>query len=103
MDFRRSSSLRTISEHSFCSAEPVHAVVQRGIDQAAGALKSRHTAECSIIAPLLSERRSAMATELSGKRIAILATDGFEQIELTSPREALEKAGAKCVVIAPKG
>jgi len=25
-----------------------------------------------------------------------------EQIEMTSPREALEKAGAKCVLIAPK-
>ena len=40
--------------------------------------------------------------DLKGKRVAILATDGFEQIELTSPREALEKAGAKCVVISPK-
>jgi len=40
--------------------------------------------------------------ELQGKRIAIIVTDGFEQIELTSPREALEKAGAKCVLIAPK-
>ncbi|MGZ4778386.1 MAG: type 1 glutamine amidotransferase domain-containing protein [Thermoanaerobaculia bacterium] len=43
-----------------------------------------------------------MAANLNGKRVAILATDGFEQIELTSPREALEKAGAKCVVISPK-
>ena len=33
------------------------------------------------------------------KRIAILVTDGFEQIELTSPREALERAGATCVVV----
>jgi len=33
------------------------------------------------------------------KRIAILVTDGFEQIELTSPREALENAGATCVVV----
>ena len=41
-------------------------------------------------------------TDLEGKRIAILVTDGFEQIEMTSPREALEKAGAKCVLIAPK-
>jgi protease I len=40
--------------------------------------------------------------ELQGKRIAIIVTDGFEQIELTSPRETLEKAGAKCVLIAPK-
>jgi protease I len=41
-------------------------------------------------------------TDLKGKRVAILVTDGFEQIEMTSPREALEKAGAKCVLIAPK-
>jgi deglycase len=43
-----------------------------------------------------------MDQNLNGRRIAILATDGFEQIELTSPREALEKAGAKCLVISPK-
>ncbi|HSP34532.1 MAG TPA: type 1 glutamine amidotransferase domain-containing protein [Thermoanaerobaculia bacterium] len=36
------------------------------------------------------------------KRIAILATDGFEQIELTSPKEALEKAGNKCLVVSPR-
>lgn len=36
------------------------------------------------------------------KRVAILLTDGFEQIEMTSPREALEKAGAKCVLVSPK-
>jgi protease I len=40
-----------------------------------------------------------MSDDLKGKRVAILVTDGFEQIELTSPREALEKAGAKCVLI----
>lgn len=40
--------------------------------------------------------------DLDGKRVAIIVTDGFEQIELTSPREALEKAGARCVLIAPK-
>jgi len=38
--------------------------------------------------------------DLEGKRVAILVTDGFEQIEMTSPREALEKAGAKTVLIA---
>ena len=43
-----------------------------------------------------------MANELKGKRVAIIVTDGFEQIEMTSPREALEKAGATCVLIAPK-
>lgn len=39
--------------------------------------------------------------ELNGKRVAILCTDGFEQVEMTSPREALDKAGAKTVLIAP--
>ena len=40
--------------------------------------------------------------DLKGKRVAIIVTDGFEQIEMTSPREALEKAGATCVLMAPK-
>jgi protease I len=40
--------------------------------------------------------------DLKGKRVAIIVTDGFEQIEMTSPREALEKAGARCTLIAPK-
>ncbi|UAX00043.1 type 1 glutamine amidotransferase [Halopseudomonas nanhaiensis] len=35
-----------------------------------------------------------MGSSLKGKRIALLVTDGFEQIELTSPREALREAGA---------
>ena len=43
-----------------------------------------------------------MANDVKGKRVAIIATDGFEQAELTSPREALEKAGATCVVISNK-
>ena len=40
--------------------------------------------------------------KLSHMRIAILASDGFEQAELEKPRKALEEAGAKTVVIAPK-
>jgi protease I len=39
---------------------------------------------------------------LKGRRIAIVATHGFEQSELTEPRAALDRAGAKTVVIAPK-
>jgi protease I len=39
---------------------------------------------------------------LQGKRIAILATDGFEQSELEKPRQALEAAGAETEVISPK-
>ena len=39
---------------------------------------------------------------LNGKRVAILATDGVEQVELTEPRRALDQAGAKTVVVSPK-
>jgi len=42
-----------------------------------------------------------MAT-LSGKKIAILTEEGFEQIELTSPLEALKSAGATVHVVSPK-
>jgi protease I len=35
-----------------------------------------------------------MAGKLDGKKIAILATDGVEQVELTEPQTALEEAGA---------
>ena len=40
-----------------------------------------------------------MADELSGKRIAFLATDGVEQIELTQPREAIAAAGAQVELV----
>jgi protease I len=43
-----------------------------------------------------------MAFNLKGKKIAILATDGFEQAELIEPRKALDDAGAETEVIAPK-
>lgn len=37
--------------------------------------------------------------KLENRRVAILVVDGFEQVELTSPREALEKEGAACSII----
>lgn len=40
--------------------------------------------------------------QLNGLRVAILATDGFEEAELVEPRRALDAAGAKTVVISPK-
>ena len=43
-----------------------------------------------------------MNQKLQGKKIAILATDGFEQVELTKPKKALEQAGATVHVISPK-
>jgi protease I len=40
-------------------------------------------------------------TNLNGKRIAILATDGVEQAEMTEPRKALEAAGAITELVSP--
>jgi protease I len=40
-------------------------------------------------------------TDLSNKRIAIMATDYFEEAELVKPRDALEQAGASVDIIAP--
>lgn len=39
---------------------------------------------------------------LKGKRIAILATDGVEQVELVEPRKALDGAGANTVLVSPQ-
>ncbi len=47
-------------------------------------------------------RASTSSESLKGRKVAILATDGFEQSELIEPRKALDHAGAKTVVIAPK-
>lgn len=40
-----------------------------------------------------------MSKSLNGKRVAILVTDGFEQVELTGPKEALEQAGATVEIL----
>lgn len=40
--------------------------------------------------------------ELNGKKVAILATEGFEQPELEQPREALDRAGATTHIISPQ-
>jgi protease I len=37
--------------------------------------------------------------ELNGKRVAILATDMFEQVELVEPRQAVEQAGAEVELV----
>ncbi len=43
-----------------------------------------------------------MSKQITGKKIAILATDGFEQSELTDPKKNLEQAGAKVDVLSIK-
>ena len=43
-----------------------------------------------------------MANELTGKRVAILVSNGFEQSELLDPRKALDQAGAITEIISPE-
>lgn len=43
-----------------------------------------------------------MSTQLKGRSIAIIATDGFEQAELETPRDVLRQAGARVDVISLK-
>ena len=41
--------------------------------------------------------------EIGWEKVAILVTSGFEQVELTKPREALQEAGAKTHIVSLKG
>jgi protease I len=40
--------------------------------------------------------------KLEGKKVAILVADGFEQVEMTKPRAALEEAGAQTTIVSLK-
>lgn len=39
---------------------------------------------------------------IQGTRVAILITDGFEQVEMVQPRQALDDAGAETTIVSPK-
>jgi protease I len=43
-----------------------------------------------------------VADELRGKRVAALVDNGFEQVELTEPKKALEAAGATVDIVSPQ-
>src|SRR6476659_10985135 len=43
-----------------------------------------------------------MARDVKGKKVAILTENGFEEVELTSPMNALEEAGAIVQIISPQ-
>jgi len=43
-----------------------------------------------------------MARKLDGKKVTILVADGFEQVEMTKPREALDEAGAETKIVSLK-
>src|SRR5206468_2612981 len=40
--------------------------------------------------------------DLTGKRVAILVDEGFEQVELIKPRKALDRLGAQTQVVSPQ-
>src|SRR5579863_9308845 len=42
-----------------------------------------------------------MAKDLEGKCVAIMVANGFEQVEMTEPRKALQQAGAKTDLVSP--
>jgi protease I len=47
-------------------------------------------------------RKYFMAKDIKDKKVAILTENGFEEVELTSPMNALEQAGATVYVISPE-
>lgn len=52
--------------------------------------------------PELAESRIMANETLKGLKVAILVTDGFEQVELSKPRLALDDAGAETRIVSPK-
>ncbi len=51
---------------------------------------------------LLTTKNTIVCPVLSGKKIAIITENGFEEVELTSPKKALEEAGAQVHVVSPQ-
>jgi protease I len=43
-----------------------------------------------------------MAHSLHNKKVAILVTNGFEEVELTEPKRALEESGAQTYIVSPE-
>jgi protease I len=43
-----------------------------------------------------------MTSQLNGRKVAFLATDGVEQVELAAPWNALKQAGAEVVLVSDK-
>ena len=50
----------------------------------------------------MDQNEEVQMPDISGKKIAILATDGFEQSELEVPQKKLRDAGATVDVVSPK-
>ena len=43
-----------------------------------------------------------MARDIKGKKVAVLTENGFEEVELTSPKKVLEEAGAIVHIVSPQ-
>jgi protease I len=46
-------------------------------------------------------RINAEVSMITGKKVAILVAEGFEQSEMVEPRKALEEAGAETAIVSP--
>jgi protease I len=69
---------------------------------AAGSSSERTVGGSSSKREETGERQNVMSKTLEGKKIAILVENGFEQVELTSPLEALKNAGATAHIVSPQ-
>jgi protease I len=50
---------------------------------------------------MVSRTNGRNEQQLQGKKVAILVSDGFEQVEMTKPKAALEEAGAQTHIVSP--
>jgi len=61
--------------------------------------RARNIAEWRPFVPAVGIQETRMTLKADGKRVAILATNGFEELELFSPKGAIEAAGGSVEVI----
>src|SRR5208283_708846 len=67
-----------------------------------GRLIQEQSPPCAVGRPGAAPHLEIPMPDIRNARFLILAADGFEQLELTVPRDALRKAGAKVDVASPR-
>jgi protease I len=55
-----------------------------------------------MVGAMATAGEAGAGAKTQGKRVAILVTNGFEQVELTGPKKALDEAGAKTTIVSPQ-
>jgi protease I len=50
----------------------------------------------------IQNQKELKMKNLKGLKVAILITDGFEEVEMVTPRKALDDAGAETRIVSPK-